>query len=169
MKVTTKALVAIAAIAMTTTAAQAAPSFSKMQGGQSYVGARLNSTFGVGFGGGLGGTVYGGYEVAPNVSVEAAVSPSFGNGVTMVRGSVTGAYRHSLQNVIQAPVYVKGKVGIGAAYTRFSTTIPGVNDNNFSGPGAVWGIGVGYDIAPDMSVELDANTLGGGIGLHKKF
>lgn len=168
MKVTTKALVAIATIAMTTTAAQAAPSFNKMHGGQSYVGARLNSTFGAGFGSGLGGTVYGGYEVAPNVAVEAAISPDIGNGVTMIRGSVTGAYRHSLQNVIQAPVYVKGKVGVGAVYANYKTLVPGYN-NGFGNVGAVWGLGVGYDIAPDMSVELDANTLGGGIGLHKKF
>lgn len=168
MKVTMKALVAIAAIAMTTTAAQAAPAFQKMHGGQTYAGVKLNSAFSGGFGSALSGTVYGGYEVAPNVAIEAAVSPSVGNGVTAISGSVTGVYRYSLQNVIQAPAYVKGKVGVGAAYYSYKEVVPGFN-SGFGGVAPVWGFGVGYDVTPDISVELDANTLGGGIGIHKKF
>lgn len=173
MKLTTKALVAIATIAMTATAAQAALAYKQTQGlytqngGQTYVGARLNSAFAGNFGSGISGTVYGGYEVAPNVAIEGAISPTFANGVTSVGLSVTGAYRHSLQNVVQAPVYLKGKLGIGGSYTSVSSN--GINASGFGGTGLVWGVGAGYDLSPDLALELDANNFGGGIGVHKKF
>lgn len=170
MKLTTKALVAIATIAMTATAAQAAPVFGQAHGGQTYVGARLNSAYAGAFGSSISGTVYGGYEVAPNVAIEGAISPTFASGVTSVGLSVTGAYRHSLQNVVQAPVYLKGKLGIATGYSS-PTTVNGVqiSRGGFGRPGLDWGVGAGYDLSPDLSLELDVNSFGGGIGVHKKF
>lgn len=123
--------------------------------------------------------VYGGYNFTPNFGAEVEYVGSSkadynvgGVKVDEYKAQTIGAYGTYRYNMPASPIYAKGKLGF--AQTKFDSA----NFNDSDETGIAGGLGLGYNVSPNMSLEaeydmlpsvkdVDANLWT--IGAHMKF
>ncbi|MBP2279699.1 opacity protein-like surface antigen [Psychrobacter sp. PL19] len=177
MKTLQKTLLALAAGSLLSVSAQAAVSYGNGYTGQPYVGVKVGQ-----FDLDRSGTddptaygVYGGYNFDPNFGVEAEYLGSndadYGiNGeVDAKTYGLYGTYRYAFPNT---GLYAKGKLGV--AKTEVEGSGVGVLNFSDSDTSLAGGVGLGYAVNPDFSVEAEYDMLGSDadlmtVGAHLKF
>lgn len=101
--------------------------------------------------------VYGGYEVAPNISVEVGYA-NFGKTkrtagalneeIKATAFSVVGAFRFP----IAADFTGVGRLGLASVTGKYTTNVPGVKNTSKSAIKLYTGLGLEYDIAKDIKL-----------------
>ena len=179
MKTLQKTLLALAAGSLLTVGAQAAVTYGNGYTGQPYVGVKVGQ-FDLDVDGADDPTaygVYGGYNFDPNFGVEVEYVGSddadyYGGDIDAKTYGAYGTYRYAFPN---SGLYAKGKVGIAKTELEASATVAGitrkasVDDTSLAG-----GIGLGYAVNQDFSVEAEYDIVGSDadlmtIGAHVKF
>ncbi len=179
MKTLQKTLLALAAGSLLTVGAQAAVTYGNGYTGQPYVGVKVGQ-FDLDVDGADDPTaygVYGGYNFDPNFGVEVEYVGSddadyYGGDIDAKTYGAYGTYRYAFPN---SGLYAKGKVGIAKTELEASATVAGitrkasVDDTSLAG-----GIGLGYAVSQDFSVEAEYDIVGSDadlmtIGAHVKF
>ena len=179
MKTLQKTLLALVAGSLLTVGAQAAVTYGNGYTGQPYVGVKVGQ-FDLDVDGADDPTaygVYGGYNFDPNfgVGVEYVGSDDadyYGGDIDAKTYGAYGTYRYAFPN---SGLYAKGKVGIAKTELEASATVAGitrkasVDDTSLAG-----GIGLGYAVSQDFSVEAEYDIVGSDadlmtIGAHVKF
>lgn len=175
MKTLQKTLIALAVGSLVSVGAQAAISYGNGYTGQPYVGVKVGK-FDVDLDGADDPTAYGvyaGYNFDPRFGVEAEYVGSsdadFGNGELDAKTyGLYGTYRHSFTNT-----GLYGKAKLGVAKTELEAT-----NGNFSASasdtGVAGGLGLGYNVSPNLGVEaeydfIDSDTNLMTVGAHLKF
>lgn len=180
MKTLQKTLLALAAGSLLSVSAQAAVSYGNGYTGQPYVGVKVGQ-FDLDVDGADDPTaygVYGGYNFDPNFGIEAeyvgsddADYRSNGNIDAKTYGAY-GTYRYAFPNT---GLYAKGKLGVAKTEVEGDYTELGIrrsfSDDDTSIAG---GVGLGYSVNPDFSVEAEYDMLGSDadlmtVGAHLKF
>lgn len=176
MKTLQKTLLALAAGSLLSVGAQAAVAYGNGYTGQPYVGVKVGQ-FDLDVDGADDPTaygVYGGYNFDPNFGIEAEYVGSddadfgrFGDVSAKTYGAY-GTYRYAFPNT---GLYAKGKLGV--AKTEVDISVPGFSDSE-SDTSLAGGVGLGYSVNPDFSVEAEYDKLGSDadlmtIGAHLKF
>lgn len=163
MKTFSKTLLALAAGTVMTAGANAALyQTTTTYAGQPYVGVKAgqvivddadNAT-------GMGGYV--GYQLNPNWGVEADYVGT-GDTDTDVNGleynaKTYGAYGTYKYNMVNTPMYVKGKLGVAKSEVEVSA-----KDSNASftadKTGVAGGLGLGYNVSPNIALEANYDIL----------
>lgn len=179
MKTLQKTLLALAAGSLLSISAQAAVSYGNGYTGQPYVGVKVGQ-FDLDVDGADDPTaygVYGGYNFDPNFGVEVEYVGSddadyYGGDIDAKTYGAYGTYRYAFPN---SGLYAKGKVGIAKTELEASATVAGVtrsesvDDTSLAG-----GIGLGYAVNQDFSVEAEYDIVGSDtdlmtIGAQLKF
>ena len=179
MKTLQKTLLALAAGSLLSISAQAAVSYGNGYTGQPYVGVKVGQ-FDLDVDGADDPTaygVYGGYNFDPNFGVEVEYVGSddadyYGGDIDAKTYGAYGTYRYAFPN---SGLYAKGKVGIAKTELEASATVAGVtrsesvDDTSLAG-----GIGLGYAVNQDLSVEAEYDIVGSDtdlmtIGAQLKF
>ena len=179
MKTLQKTLLALAAGSLLSISAQAAVSYGNGYTGQPYVGVKVGQ-FDLDVDGADDPTaygVYGGYNFDPNFGVEVEYVGSddadyYGGEIDAKTYGAYGTYRYAFPN---SGLYAKGKVGIAKTELEASATVAGVtrsesvDDTSLAG-----GIGLGYAVNQDFSVEAEYDIVGSDtdlmtIGAQLKF
>ena len=169
MKTLQKTLLALAAGSLLSMGAQAAVSYGNGYTGQPYVGVKVGQ-FDLDQNGTSDPTaygVYGGYNFDPNfgIEVEYVGSDDADYGRTGEVDAKTygayGTYRYAFPNT---GLYAKGKLGVA------KTKVEGSNDiflRNFSDSDTslAGGVGLGYSVNPNFSVEAEYDKLGSDVDL----
>jgi len=180
MKILQKTLLALAAGSLLSVGAQAAVSYGNGYTGQPYVGVKVgqfdldvnNADDPTAYG------VYGGYNFDPNFGMEVEYVGSddadyYNGDIDAKTYGAYGTYRYAFPNTA---LYAKGKLGIAKTevegdYVDSSDVRHSFSedDTNLAG-----GIGVGYSVNPDFSVEAEYDMLGSDadlmtVGAHLKF
>ena len=167
MKTLQKTLLAVAAGSLLSVSAQAAVSYGNGYTGQPYVGVKVGQ-----FDLDRAGTddptaygVYGGYNFDPNFGIEAEYVGSdnadyYGGEVDAKTYGAYGTYRYAFPNT---GLYAKGKLGV--AKTEIEGT--GTLTQNFSDDDTslAGGVGLGYSVNPNFSVEAEYDRLGSDVDL----
>lgn len=178
-----KSLLAMA-ISATAVSAQADDLFD-IKPGKMYIGPNVGLNLGFSS---LDGTpfslgVHGGMELNKNLAAELAYMGIFGadsnNGNYKTESSYNffsgfGVYK---MDVPEAPIYVKGKLGLTFASYEWkfkSKVYDNTSSTSVSGLFVGYGMGVGYDLTPNIAVEAEVSNSGSyGYGLilggHMKF
>ena len=175
MKTLQKTLLALAAGSLLSVGAQAAVSYGNGYTGQPYVGVKVGQ-FDLDVDGADKPTaygVYGGYNFDPNFGIEAEYVGSDdadyrGGDIDAKTYGAYGTYRYAFPNT---GLYAKGKLGV--AKTEVDISVPGFSDSE-SDTSLAGGVGLGYSVNPDFSVEAEYDKLGSDadlmtIGAHLKF
>lgn len=162
MKTLQKTLLALAAGSLVSMGAQAAVSYGNGYTGQPYVGVKVGQ-FDLDVDGADKPTaygVYGGYNFDPNFGIEAEYVGSddadfgrFGDVSAKTYGAY-GTYRYAFPNT---GLYAKGKLGV--AKTEVDISVPGFSDSE-SDTSLAGGVGLGYSVNPNFSVEAEYDKLG---------
>ena len=179
MKTLQKTLLALAAGSLLTVGAQAAVTYGNGYTGQPYVGVKVGQ-FDLDVDGADDPTaygVYGGYNFDPNFGVEVEYVGSddadyYGADIDAKTYGAYGTYRYAFPN---SGLYAKGKVGIAKTELEASATFDGetrsksADDTSLAG-----GIGLGYAVNQDFSVEAEYDIVGSDtdlmtIGAQLKF
>ena len=179
MKTLQKTLLALASGSLLTVGAQAAVTYGNGYTGQPYVGVKVGQ-FDLDVDGADDPTaygVYGGYNFDPNFGVEVEYVGSddadyYGGDIDAKTYGAYGTYRYAFPN---SGLYAKGKVGIAKTELEASATVAGVtrsesvDDTSLAG-----GIGLGYAVNQDFSVEAEYDIVGSDtdlmtIGAQLKF
>ena len=179
MKTLQKTLLALVAGSLLTVGAQAAVTYGNGYTGQPYVGVKVGQ-FDLDVDGADDPTaygVYGGYNFDPNFGVEVEYVGSddadyYGGEIDAKTYGAYGTYRYAFPN---SGLYAKGKVGIAKTELEASATVAGktrsksADDTSLAG-----GIGLGYAVNQDFSVEAEYDIVGSDtdlmtIGAQLKF
>ena len=162
MKTLQKTLLALAAGSLLSMGAQAAVSYGNGYTGQPYVGVKVGQ-FDLDVDGADKPTaygVYGGYNFDPNFGIEAEYVGSddadfgrFGDVSAKTYGAY-GTYRYAFPNT---GLYAKGKLGV--AKTEVDISAPGFSKSE-SDTSLAGGVGLGYSVNPNFSVEAEYDKLG---------
>ncbi|MFZ2844980.1 porin family protein [Psychrobacter sp.] len=163
MKTLQKTLIALAAGSLLSMGAQAAVSYGNGYTGQPYVGAKVGQ-FDLDVDGADKPTaygVYGGYNFDPNFGIEAEYVGSddadyYNGDIDAKTYGAYGTYRYQFPNT---GLYAKGKLGVAKTEIEGSSTIPArslsKDDTSLAG-----GVGLGYSVNPNFSVEAEYDKLG---------
>ena len=163
MKTLQKTLLALAAGSLLSMGAQAAVSYGNGYTGQPYVGAKVGQ-FNIDEAGASDPTAYGvyaGYNFDPNFGIEAEYVGSddadyYNGDIDAKTYGAYGTYRYQFPNT---GLYAKGKLGVAKTEIEGSSTIPARNlsksDTSLAG-----GVGLGYSVNPNFSVEAEYDKLG---------
>ena len=178
MKTLQKTLLALAAGSLLSVGAQAAVSYGNGYTGQPYVGVKAGQ-FDLDLNGADDPTaygVYGGYNFDPNFGVEAEYVGSDsadykGGDIDAKTYGAYGTYRYAFPNT---GIYAKGKLGVAKTEVEASNTTLGLYNGSDSDTSLAGGVGVGYSVNPNFSVEAEYDMLGSDttlmtVGAHLKF
>ena len=166
MKTLQKTLLALAAGSLVSMGAQAAVSYGNGYTGQPYVGVKVGQ-FDLDVDGADKPTaygVYGGYNFDPNFGIEAEYVGSddadyYNGDIDAKSYGAYGTYRYQFPNT---GLYAKGKLGVAKTkvegnYLSSNSTRNTYSDSDTSLAG---GIGLGYSVNPNFSVEAEYDKLG---------
>ncbi|MDN6275111.1 porin family protein [Psychrobacter sp.] len=165
MKTLQKTLLAVATGSLLTVSAQAAVSYGNGYTGQPYVGAKVGQ-FDLDTNGADDPTAYGvyaGYNFDPNFGMEAEFVGSDdadyrGGDIDAKTYGAYGTYRYAFPN---SGIYAKGKLGIAKTEVEASSTnFSGASDFSDDDTSLAGGVGLGYSVNPDFSVEAEYDMLG---------
>ena len=175
MKTLQKTLLALAAGSLLSVGAQAAVAYGNGYTGQPYVGVKVGQ-FDLDVDGADDPTaygVYGGYNFDPNFGIEAEYVGSddadyYNGDINAKSYGAYGTYRYQFPNT---GLYAKGKLGV--AKTEVDISVPGFSDSE-SDTSLAGGVGLGYSVNPNFSVEAEYDKLGSDadlmtVGAHLKF
>ncbi|WP_201597632.1 porin family protein [Psychrobacter fulvigenes] len=177
MKTLQKTLLALAVGSLVSVGAQAAVSYGSGYVGQPYVGIKAGQ-FDLDLNGADKPTAYGvyaGYNFDPNFGMEVEYLGSddadyYNGDVDAKTYGAYGTYRYTFPNTA---LYAKGKLGVARTEVKASSTVPlsNISDKDTSIAG---GIGLGYAVNSDFSVEAEYDKLGSDadlwtVGAHLKF
>ena len=166
MKTLQKTLLALATGSLLSMGAQAAVSYGNGYAGQPYVGIKAGQ-FDLDVDGASNPTaygVYGGYNFDPNFGIEAEYVGSddanyYNGDIDAKTYGAYGTYRYPFANT---PVYAKGKLGVartkieGNSFSENSSRrTVSKDDTSLAG-----GVGLGYSVNPDFSVEAEYDMVG---------
>ena len=178
MKTLQKTLLAVAAGSLLSVSAQAAVSYGNGYTGQPYVGVKVGQ-FDLDVNGADDPTaygVYGGYNFDPNFGIEAEYVGSDdadyrGGDIDAKTYGAYGTYRYAFPNT---GLYAKGKLGVARTEVEASGTTLGLYNGTDKDTSLAGGVGLGYSVNPDFSVEAEYDKLGSDadlmtIGAHLKF
>ena len=168
MKTLQKTLLALAAGSLVSMGAQAAVSYGNGYTGQPYVGVKVGQ-FDLDYAGTDKPTaygIYGGYNFDPNFGIEAEYVGSddadfgrFGDVSAKTYGAY-GTYRYAFPNT---GLYAKGKLGVAKTEVEGKNTLTqNFSDSDTSLAG---GVGLGYSVNPNFSVEAEYDKLGSDVDL----
>ena len=178
MKTLQKTLLALAVGSLVSVGAQAAVSYGSGYVGQPYVGIKAGQ-FDLDYSGAEKPTAYGvyaGYNFDPNFGMEVEYLGSDdadyrGGDIDAKTYGAYGTYRYTFPNTA---LYAKGKLGVARTEVKSSNTF--LNANNFSDKDTsiAGGVGLGYAVNSDFSVEAEYDKLGSDadlwtVGAHLKF
>ena len=164
MKTLQKTLLALAAGSLLSMGAQAAVSYGNGYTGQPYVGAKVGQ-FDLDVDGADKPTaygVYGGYNFDPNFGVEAEFVGSDdadyrGGDINAKTYGAYGTYRYAFPNT---GLYAKGKLGVARTEVEASNTTLGLYNGTDKDTSLAGGVGLGYSVNPNFSVEAEYDKLG---------
>ncbi len=169
MKTLQKTLLAVAAGSLLSVSAQAAVSYGNGYTGQPYVGVKVGQ-FDLDVNGADDPTaygVYGGYNFDPNFGIEAEYVGSDdadyrGGDIDAKSYGAYGTYRYAFADT---GIYAKGKLGVARTEIEASNT----TGNSFNGTDKdtdiAGGVGLGYSVNPNFSVEAEYDRLGSDVDL----
>lgn len=170
-----KTLLALATGSLLTVSAQAAVGYGNGYTGQPYAGLKVGQ-FDLDESGADDPTAYGvyaGYNFDPNFGIEVEYVGSddadyYNGDIDAKTYGAYGTYRYAFPNT---GVYAKGKLGIAKTEVEGNSTTISMSDDETSLAG---GVGLGYAVNRDFSVEAEYDMLGSDtdlmtIGAHLKF
>lgn len=164
MKTLQKTLLALAAGSLLSMGAQAAVSYGNGYTGQPYVGAKVGQ-FDLDVDGADEPTAYGvyaGYNFDPNFGMEAEFVGSDdadyrGGDINAKTYGAYGTYRYAFPNT---GLYAKGKLGVARTEVEASNTTLGLDNGTDKDTNIAGGVGLGYSVNPNLSVEAEYDMLG---------
>ena len=180
MKTLQKTILALATGSLLTVGANAAVNYGNGYTGQPYVGAKVGQ-FDLDVDGADDPTaygVYGGYNFDPNFGIEAEYVGSddadyYNGDIDAKSYGAYGTYRYQFPNT---GLYAKGKLGVAKTEIEGNFLAENSNRKTISkdDTSLAGGVGLGYSVNPDFSVEAEYDKLGSDadlmtIGAHLKF
>ena len=180
MKTLQKTLLALAAGSLLSVGAQAAVAYGNGYTGQPYVGVKVGQ-FDLDVDGADDPTaygVYGGYNFDRNFGIEVEYVGSddadyYNGDIDAKSYGAYGTYRYQFPNT---GLYVKGKLGVAKTEIEGNFLAENSNRKTISkdDTSLAGGVGLGYSVNPDFSVEAEYDKLGSDadlmtIGAHLKF
>ena len=180
MKTLQKTLLALAAGSLLSMGAQAAVSYGNGYTGQPYVGVKVGQ-FDLDVDGADKPTaygVYGGYNFDPNFGIEAEYVGSddadyYNGDIDAKSYGAYGTYRYQFPNT---GLYAKGKLGVAKTEIEGNYLVKDAERKSISqsDTSLAGGIGLGYSVNPNFSVEAEYDKLGSDadlmtVGAHLKF
>ena len=167
MKTLQKTLLALAVGSLVSVGAQAAVSYGSGYVGQPYVGIKAGQ-FDLDLNGADKPTAYGvyaGYNFDPNFGMEVEYLGSddadyYNGDVDAKTYGAYGTYRYTFPNTA---LYAKGKLGVAKTEVEGKNTLTqNFSDSDTSLAG---GVGLGYSVNPNFSVEAEYDKLGSDVDL----
>lgn len=180
MKTLQKTLLALAAGSLLSVGAQAAVAYGNGYTGQPYVGVKVGQ-FDLDVDGADKPTaygVYGGYNFDPNFGIEAEYVGSddadyYNGDIDAKTYGAYGTYRYAFPNT---GLYAKGKLGVAKTEIEGNYLVEDSNRKTISkdDTSLAGGVGLGYSVNPNFSVEAEYDKLGSDadlmtVGAHLKF
>ncbi|WP_296236912.1 porin family protein [Psychrobacter sp. UBA5136] len=178
MKTLQKTLLALAAGSLLSVGAQAAIAYGSGYTGQPYVGVKVGQ-FDLDVNGADDPTaygVYGGYNFDPNFGIEAEYVGSddadyYNGDIDAKTYGAYGTYRYAFPNT---GLYAKGKLGVARTEVEASNTTLNAFNGTDKDTSLAGGVGLGYSVNPNFSVEAEYDKLGSDadlmtVGAHLKF
>ena len=166
MKTLQKTLLALAAGSLVSMGAQAAVSYGNGYTGQPYVGVKVGQ-FDLDVDGADKPTaygVYGGYNFDPNFGIEAEYVGSDdadyrGGDIDAKSYGAYGTYRYQFPNT---GLYAKGKLGVAKTKVEGNFLAKDLERKTLSNSDTslAGGVGLGYSVNPNFSVEAEYDKLG---------
>lgn len=166
MKTLQKTLLALAAGSLLSMGAQAAVSYGNGYTGQPYVGVKVGQ-FDLDVDGADKPTaygVYGGYNFDPNFGIEAEYVGSddadyYNGDIDAKSYGAYGTYRYQFPNT---GLYAKGKLGVAKTEIEGNFLAKDLERKTLSqsDTSLAGGIGLGYSVNPNFSVEAEYDKLG---------
>ena len=166
MKTLQKTLLALAAGSLVSMGAQAAVSYGNGYTGQPYVGVKVGQ-FDLDVDGADKPTaygVYGGYNFDPNFGIEAEYVGSddadyYNGDIDAKSYGAYGTYRYQLPNT---GLYAKGKLGVAKTKVEGNFLAKDLERKTLSNSDTslAGGVGLGYSVNPNFSVEAEYDKLG---------
>ena len=166
MKTLQKTLLALAAGSLLSMGAQAAISYGNGYTGQPYVGVKVGQ-FDLDVDGADKPTaygVYGGYNFDPNFGIEAEYVGSddadyYNGDIDAKSYGAYGTYRYQFPNT---GLYAKGKLGVAKTEIEGNYLVKDAERKSISqsDTSLAGGIGLGYSVNPNFSVEAEYDKLG---------
>ena len=164
MKTLQKTILALATGSLLTVGAKAAVTYGNGYTGQPYVGAKIGQ-FDLDIDNADDPTAYGiyaGYNFDPNFGMEAEYVGSDdadfrGGDIDAKTYGAYGTYRYAFPNT---GLYAKGKLGVAKTEVEASNTVAGLYDGSDDDTNLAGGVGLGYAVNPDFSVEAEYDMLG---------
>ncbi|MDA5132902.1 MULTISPECIES: porin family protein [Psychrobacter] len=166
MKTLQKTLLALAAGSLVSMGAQAAVSYGNGYTGQPYVGVKVGQ-FDLDVDGADKPTaygVYGGYNFDPNFGIEAEYVGSddadyYNGDIDAKSYGAYGTYRYQFPNT---GLYAKGKLGVAKTKVEGNYLSSNSSRNTYSDSDTslAGGVGLGYSVNPNFSVEAEYDKLG---------
>ncbi|MGP4970712.1 porin family protein [Psychrobacter aquimaris] len=166
MKTLQKTLLALAAGSLLSMGAQAAVSYGNGYTGQPYVGVKVGQ-FDLDVNGADKPTaygVYGGYNFDPNFGIEAEYVGSddadyYNGDIDAKSYGAYGTYRYQFPNTA---LYAKGKLGVAKTEIEGNYLVEDSNRKTISkdDTSLAGGVGLGYSVNPNFSVEAEYDKLG---------
>ena len=166
MKTLQKTLLALAAGSLVSMGAQAAVSYGNGYTGQPYVGVKVGQ-FDLDVDGADKPTaygVYGGYNFDPNFGIEAEYVGSddadyYNGDIDAKSYGAYGTYRYQFPNT---GLYAKGKLGVAKTEIEGNYLVQDSNRKTISkdDTSLAGGVGLGYSVNPNFSVEAEYDKLG---------
>ena len=166
MKTLQKTLLALAAGSLLSMGAQAAVSYGNGYTGQPYVGVKVGQ-FDLDVSGADKPTaygVYGGYNFDPNFGIEAEYVGSddadyYNGDIDAKSYGAYGTYRYQFPNT---GLYAKGKLGVAKTEIEGNYLVKDAERKSISqsDTSLAGGIGLGYSVNPNFSVEAEYDKLG---------
>ena len=166
MKTLQKTLLALAAGSLVSMGAQAAVSYGNGYTGQPYVGVKVGQ-FDLDVDGADKPTaygVYGGYNFDPNFGIEAEYVGSddadyYNGDIDAKSYGAYGTYRYQFPNT---GLYAKGKLGVAKTKIEGNYLSSNSKRNTISkdDTSLAGGVGLGYSVNPNFSVEAEYDKLG---------
>lgn len=166
MKTLQKTLLALAAGSLLSVGAQAAVSYGNGYTGQPYVGVKVGQ-FDLDVDGADKPTaygVYGGYNFDPNFGIEAEYVGSddadyYNGDIDAKSYGAYGTYRYQFPNT---GLYAKGKLGVAKTEIEGNYLVKDAERKSISqsDTSLAGGIGLGYSVNPNFSVEAEYDKLG---------
>ena len=171
MKTLQKTLLALAAGSLVSMGAQAAVSYGNGYTGQPYVGVKVGQ-FDLDVDGADKPTaygVYGGYNFDPNFGIEAEYVGSddadyYNGDIDAKSYGAYGTYRYQFPNT---GLYAKGKLGVAKTKVEGNYLSSNSSRNTYSDSDTslAGGVGLGYSVNPNFSVEAEYDKLGSDVDL----
>ena len=171
MKTLQKTLLALAAGSLLSMGAQAAVSYGNGYTGQPYVGVKVGQ-FDLDVDGADKPTaygVYGGYNFDPNFGIEAEYVGSddadyYNGDIDAKSYGAYGTYRYQFPNT---GLYAKGKLGVAKTEIEGNYLVKDAERKSISqsDTSLAGGVGLGYSVNPNFSVEAEYDKLGSDVDL----